>query len=263
MYACFSGIGSGRIAYNKNRMKWRIPLVLAALCAMQGRAQSVRVYSEFAQIDAAGNVVAPESPREILSPAVPRNGFTSFQVVIQVPDRTRFLMYVGQNPENAVRVTLYRRRGEELELVSLPYESDGTQVLWMDVWVQKDVPAARIKLEPQVNPGDEGWVIYPMEVRIREPQIPDVLPSGGLRTLLCGGPESGPPTQVTITAGQLHLRNERQDAALAAQATAADRDELRKRLGGCNPPRRSDPEAYLRVRDFFFTPLWMRIQKNP
>lgn len=244
-------------------MKWRILLALAILFAIQGVAQPLRVYSEFVQIDATGSVVAPESPREILSPAVPRNGFTSFQVVIQVPDRTRFLMYVGQNPENAVKVTLYRRSGEELEPVRLPYESEGTQLLWMDVWVPKDAPATRIKLEPQVNPGDEGWVIYPMEVRIREPQIPDVLPSGGLRTLLCGGPASASATQATITAGQLRLRNERQDAALAARATAVDRDELRKRLGGCNPPRISDPEAYLRVRDFFFTPLWMRIQRNP
>jgi hypothetical protein len=245
-------------------MKSRILLTLAALCLMPAFSQPVRVFSEFAQIDAKGEPVAPEFPREILSPAIPRNGFTSYQVVIQVPERTKFLMYVGQNPENAARVTMYRRRGNELEPVELPYESEGTQILWMDVWIDRDAPVRRIKVEPQVNAANQDWVIYPMEVRVREPQIPDTLPSAGLRTFLCGGgaPASAQVAGAPVTVEQMHLRNERQDAALAAQATVADRDELKKRLGGCNAKPPADPEAYLKARDLFFTPLWMRVQKG-
>ncbi len=241
-------------------MKTGLLLILAALCSLSTFAQPVRVFSEYAQIDEKGNAVAPEFPREILSPAIPRNAFTSFQVVIQVPDKTKFLMYVGQNPENAAKVTLYRRRGEELEPLELPYESEGTQILWMDVWIDKNAPVRRIKVEPQVNIANLDWIIYPMEVRVREPQVPDALPPAGLRVLLCGG--ISPMTKVgdTPTVQQMHLRNERQDAALAAQATATDRDELKKRLGGCAVKPGGDPEGYLKARDLFYTPLWMRVK---
>jgi hypothetical protein len=257
-------IVSEEIAYNKNRMKTGLLLILAALCTLPALAQPVRVFSEFAQIDANGNVVAPEFPREILSPAIPRNGFTSYQVVIQIPEKTKFLMYVGQNPENAVKVAIYHRKGDQLEPVELPYESEGTQILWMDIWVDRNAPVRRVKVEPQVNIANLDWVIYPMEVRVREPQIPDTLAPTGMRTLLCGGIAPIVKTQGAepVTVEQMHLRNERQDAALAAQATAADRDELKKRLGGCSAKSSPDPETYLKARDLFFTPLWMRVQKS-
>lgn len=239
-------------------MNWRILLAAGfAIAATPVVAQPVRVFSEFARIDAMGNVTAPETPREILSPAIVRNGYTSFQVVIQAQPGTRFLMHMGQNPDNAVQVTLYRRVGAQLEHVELPYESSGTEVLWMDVFAERSASVRRVKLEPQVNINGD-WIIYPMEVRVRDPQVPDVLPPATLRTLLCGGVSAaGIPAGTAVA--QMHLRNERQDAALATQATPADRDELKKRLGGCNARAPADPEAYLKVRDLFFTPLWMRI----
>ena len=84
-------------------------LAASALCA-----QTVQVYSEFAQINDAGEVIAPENPREILSPAVARNAFSTFQIAIQVPEGTKFLAYVGENPDNAAKVMLYRRRADKL-----------------------------------------------------------------------------------------------------------------------------------------------------
>src|ERR1700733_4293505 len=48
-------------------------------------AQPLTVYSDLARIDKSGTVTAPETPREILSPMVIRNGFTSFQLVVQAP----------------------------------------------------------------------------------------------------------------------------------------------------------------------------------
>jgi len=43
-------------------------------------------------------VVAPEHPREILSPAIARNAFASFQVVVQVAKGARYTLHIGQNP---------------------------------------------------------------------------------------------------------------------------------------------------------------------
>src|ERR1041385_2485379 len=128
----------------------------------QVSAQSVLVYSEFARINEKGVVTAPAQPREILSPAIVRNGFTSFQIVVEVEPDTPYWLYVGQNPENAVRVTVYRESGEKLEPVELPVGGKSTQVFWMDVWADRDAPVRRIKVQPQLSvKGD--WVEYPME----------------------------------------------------------------------------------------------------
>ena len=136
------------------------------------RSQPLRVYSEFAKIDAAGRVTAPAEPREILSPAIARNAFSSFQVVVDVPRGTSYQLYVAQNPENAVEVTLYRENGEKLERVEQPVSGNATQVFWMDLWTARDAPVARIKVEPQLHVNND-WVIYPMEARVMEATVPD------------------------------------------------------------------------------------------
>src|SRR5437870_8255996 len=107
--------------------------ILVAL-AVTAAAQPLSVYSEFARIDVKGNVTLPESPREILSPAVARNAFSSFQVVVQAPDNKSWWLYMGQNPENAVRITMYREAEGKLDPVELPVMGKGTQVFWMDLW---------------------------------------------------------------------------------------------------------------------------------
>src|SRR6266853_5398355 len=93
----------------ENAMKWALMMLLAAVASL---AQSLRVYSEFAEINAQGEVVAPQSPREILSPSIVRNGFTSFQIVLQVPKGTPVTLHVGQNPGYAVKIALYRQSGD-------------------------------------------------------------------------------------------------------------------------------------------------------
>ncbi len=249
-------------------MKWRLLLAIA-YGAAAASAQEIRVFSEFAKLDASGNPVGSETPREILSPAIARNAFTSFQVVIQEPPGTRTILHIGQNPENAVQVTMYRREGDRLQPITLPYESTGTQILWMDVWVAKDAPVRRIKLEPQVYIR-EDWVLYPMEVRVRDVQVPDgaandtsVLdPFSAMQAFLCGAPLAKPATEA-LTVRRVQYRNALQDVALARQALPSDREELKKRLGGCKPgPLPSDPEFYLKVRDYFFLPTWMKLRGN-
>jgi hypothetical protein len=136
------------------------------------------VYSEFARIDAKGKVTVPAEPREILSPALARNAWESFQIVVEPSDATLpWQLYVAQNPENAVAVTLYRESGDKLEKVSQPVSGTGVQIFWMDIYTAKTAPAERIKVEPQLHINND-WVIYPMEGRVMDAIVPDA-PSGG------------------------------------------------------------------------------------
>src|SRR5579884_66759 len=135
-----------------------VKLALMFLLGLSSWAQTLTVYSELAEIDSAsGKVIAPETPREILSPALIRNGFTSFQVVVEAPNDTKWWLFVGQNPENAAKVTIYRESGQMLEPVELPLRGDGSAVFWMDVWLDRDAPVQRIKLEPELYVNDD-WV---------------------------------------------------------------------------------------------------------
>ena len=208
------------------------------------RAQALRVHSEFAQIDATGRVTAPEQPREILSPAIARNAFSSFQVVVDVPRGTPYQLYVARNPENAVEVTLYRENGEQLEKVQQPVSGNGTQVFWMDLWTARDAPVQRIKVEPQLHVNND-WVIYPMEVRVMSATVSDGIKSFiTVGQLSCAGftPSASPDVR------RMHVRNAQQDVALAS---AASQEDLRKLgVGTCDAPLSHDPEWYLRVPDY-------------
>ena len=253
-------------------MKWvLVGLLHAMLVAEPASGQLLNVYSEFAKIDAQGNVVAPESPREILSPALVRNGFTSFQVVVQVPPGTDYVLRLGQNPANAAKVTFYRETAGALQPVVDPIKGNATQTLWMDVWIDKDAPVRRIKVEPELQIGAD-WVTYPMEMRVRENVVPDRGPSGAdgvapfelLRSSVCAAaPQKADTRRVELlgvrTAEAFHHRNALQDLAMASELSAPARDELRKWMGGCNALVSNNPEFYLHVRDYFWTPLWMKV----
>jgi hypothetical protein len=235
-------------------MEIAMKIALTLLLAVTGVAQPLRVYSEFARIDAQGEAMAPESPREILSPTIVRNGYTSFQIVAQVPKGAVFTLHVGQNPEGALKVTVYKEPGGRVEL---PYQSESTQIFWMDLWADRDAPVRRIKIEPQLFLNGD-WVVYPMEVRVSEAIVPDAgavretaaAPLDAMRNFLCGGkPKAG----ASSGWDRLRSRNAGQDIALAARASAADRGELIKILGGCQAALPAgDPESYLKLRDFLF-----------
>jgi hypothetical protein len=221
-------------------------LLASAACA-----QPLRVYSEFAHIetmtDAAGKVTAPAEPREILSPAIARNAFSSFQIVVDVPRGTPYQLYVAQNPENAVEVTLYRETGEKLERVEQPVSGDGTQVFWMDLWTARDAPVARIKVEPQLHVNND-WVIYPMEARVVSATVPE-----GPR------PNQSDPIVWAFVCGsrrvyfsyansdtdRIRFRNAQQDVALSKTVPKEDLQKL-----FCDKPESADPEWYLRIRDY-------------
>jgi hypothetical protein len=228
-------------------MKWAI----WAICAAGVWAQPLRVYSEFVTFDAVGAPAAPAQPREILSPAIVRNGFTSFQIVVQEPREVHWTLYVGQNPEDAVRVTVYRELAAKLEPVELPLSGEGVAILWMDVWADRAAPVRRIKVEPQLAVGHD-WVIYPMEVRVMAAVVPDGQRAEKIEPPLiwpsvCGGMRRtyGPLSDHA----RFGIRNAQQDVALA---TALPKDEVPRLQDLCSAASKGDPESYLRIRDYLF-----------
>jgi hypothetical protein len=214
-------------------------------CALAGIAfsivscgQPLAVYSDLAQIDSTGRVLAPETPREILSPALVRNGFTSFQVVIQAPAEIEWRLFVSQNPEDSLKVALYRELGENLEPVGLPVTGSGPAVFWMDLWTSSDAPLARVKVEPQLWINDD-WVVYPMEARVMAATVPSgAQPAASL----C-------PTPSTPL-NRLELRDALQDAALASRIA---KPEVSKLLSFCDAASSRWSESYLRIRDYLFS----------
>ncbi|MCS6951978.1 MAG: hypothetical protein RMK57_00980 [Bryobacterales bacterium] len=224
-------------------------LVLAPDC--QG--QSLQVYSELQRVDPYGAIVPPDRPRipglrsrEILSPAVARNTYASFHVVVNLPKGGNFALHVGQNPEGAFGVSLYKQRyarrdrtwiPEELEPVQLPFAGtlperhipqQTAQAFWLDLWIPARATPGRVRVEVQMHVNGR-WLIYPMEVRVMSATVfspPKVLPFEALglrpadlparRALIeyvCGARPSLQGTPSTV--GAFLYRNARQDLALA------------------------------------------------
>jgi len=173
--------------------------VLASASYALGQLPGVKVYSQFQRIDPFGEVVKADRgaspryrPREILSPAVPRNAHTVFYVVVTAPEGRDFTLYIGQNPDNYFDVTLYKlsfeKHGDDwipdaAEKVNLPYAGrlpdasrpvpgQTTVVFLMDVWTPREADPQRVKLEPELYLDGE-WYIYPMEVRVTPVVVPD------------------------------------------------------------------------------------------
>ena len=258
-------------------------LITAAL-----RAQSLEIYSEFQRVDPFGSIVAvdrAEHPREILSPAVPRNGYASFHVVVSVPPNTNYLLYVVTNPLDACRVALYKEHFVKAghgwipdtlaELQRLPdfgampdpdqdIRGQNTRVYLLDVWIPPEASPGRFRLEAQLKVG--YWIVRPMEVRV----IPALVPNGSggrapgraaalprieegadaaaaavLNGYISGAFNPTPAEPVTVRG--IIRRNAIQDMALAGSPQALEK--LRKGL----PSRKTlGAEWYLRIRDLVY-----------
>ncbi len=263
--------------------------VAALLSYPIARAQPVlRVYSEFSRIDPFGKVAARDrgsrGPREILSPLLARNAWASFHIAVTAAPGTSYELHVGQNPEDAVRVTgfqeIFEKQDDQwlpdrVQQVSLPFEGripqDGaipgqtTQGFLMDIWVDGGAPVRRIKVEPQL--WVEGrWIIYPMEVRIGEVRVPRVFPTPAVlppvtapadaaaKAALCGQAERS-EAQNGSTVRYAIRRNALQDAGLLKSAGDVVRKQVAALTAGCAddvPRSEFGAEWYLRVRDALF-----------
>jgi hypothetical protein len=261
--------------------------------------QKLHVYSPLTRVDPSGQIVKPDrgsaEPRHILSPGVPRNAFSSFRVIVEMDKPEGYYLDIGQNPEDAVKATLYREIYAEtpfgfvpdaLQPVSVPYRGfptdfrlPGQRVVsfWLDLWVDANATVDRVKVEPQLYVDSvQDWIVYPMEVRIQQPVVPqhsvsstvlppvtdpaDAVTFGLLRVALCGASAVAPKAEPagSKTGRQLMLRNVAQHLALVKDKAAAQAD-FAKASGldirtwcakPVTPPR--GPEWYLRFRDLIY-----------
>ncbi len=217
----------------------------------------IRVRSELAE---------REPAREILSPAVPRNGWSTFQITILGEPGTPFHLHVGQNPEDFVPIKLYLN-GNPVDLPledEIPAKTSSLTVL-LDVWVPRETEVRRFKLEPQVFFPKMGWIVYPMEVRVVEASVPEPAqpvqataptrskPGDLARNILCGRSER-------------LSRNLAQDQRLTKvlPAEAVERRLLRA-LGAADAKTwcaatklPANPEWYLPFRDYLLNSLSSR-----
>jgi hypothetical protein len=234
--------------------------------AAQAQLPSIRIYSEFQRIDPFGQVVSADrprregvAPREILSPGLARNAHASYRAAVTLPPGTPYSLYLGQNPEGFLGVTMYKEvhalRGaqwvpDQLQQVSFPYTGSlpdaakpipgqTTVTFLMDVWVPFDTEARRTRLELQLFVAGR-WIIYPLEVRILSAVVPtheisraslagiaeasDMTARAAWRGYLCGQAGAGALEPATIRG--LILRNVSQDIALARSLEGKPGDRI-------------------------------------
>jgi hypothetical protein len=168
--------------------------LILVLISCAAEAQEIRIYSEFLRFNPYGEAVAQDReirPREVLSPAVPRNGHLTVQVVVTAPAGTNYFLYTAQSPPDTLQIKIYRehfvRCGNDycpdwLTEQRLPsfgampesvYRLPGqnTRCYLLDILVPPDVPPRRVRVETLLKVG--YWLVAPMEVRVIEPRMPD------------------------------------------------------------------------------------------
>lgn len=252
----------------------------------------VDVVTEFQRIDPFGQTLREDrqdSRREILSPGIPRNGTSSFRIVVEVEPGKHYYLHIGMNPENAVQVKVYKEvfshlddgrwMPDELKPVDLPYlgmignqgiPGQKVDTFWLDISVPKDAKVERIKVDPELWI-DNRWILYPMEVRVLDTQVSGDLPPPGepaplsfpvdasaqrvWQKKICSSGEKSVPADA-LNIRRLIERNARQDAVLGGRLPT----EVIARLLGVKDVSqwcRDDtylanpggPESYLRLRD--------------
>jgi hypothetical protein len=163
-------------------------------------AQEIHLYSEFQRFDPFGQPVAADralAPREILSPAMARNGHLSLHVVVTGASGTNYFLYVGSNPPDILQVKLYREYfapcGDDFcpdwlaeqtspafgvipefrhDVARPAMEKQTTRCYLLDIWAPPGTPPRRVRVEALLKTGT--WQVAPLEVRIEAPIVPDL-----------------------------------------------------------------------------------------
>lgn len=247
--------------------------------------QEINIYSEFQRFDPFGNPVLADrglAPREILSPAVARNGHLSVHLVITAPANTNYFLYAAANPADLVDLTIYREYFAPCGagycpdwLIRVPSPSFGaipesselasetTRCYLLDIHAHSDTPPRRVRVEALLKVGT--WQIAPMEVRIMEPTVPNVplehrddlapldAPAGStaqrqLLRYMAGLPPVMPESLVRLR--DFEQRNAAEDMLVARSELSKMVPELN--LASFQPAVYTDLSAewYLRIRDF-------------
>ena len=234
---------------------------------------SLEIYSEFQRTDPFGNIVAADRsphPREILSPAVVRNAFATFHVVVTLPRGTNYLLYVAPNPVNACRVEMYKehfvRSGDrwipdtltklqrlpDFGFIPDPDESiagQNTRSYLLDLWIPPDADLKGFRLEVQLKIG--YFLVRPMEVRVLGARVPDLPASwtgepAALPDVSAPADAAalGPLTQYFSTGQAAPVREPATVRAFLARNAVQD-----VALAASLDPQRAGPEALKRFRD--------------
>lgn len=256
--------------------------------------QRVTVFSEFQRPGPGGETVSADrapARREILSPALIRNGWASFLFTVEAPPGESYTIYAAQNPDNTAKVDLYQLEYAEgggawipdgLKPVQQPVQavlSEGqkTQAYLLDLFLPASTPVERFRLEIQLHAAGR-WTIYPMEMRPMETVAPaqpplrgtlaplgaraDATATQALRAALCGAGESAEVKLGTLRA--VILRNAIQDLAIARRQAGGEEKVLleaflraggwtaREALCSAAEPAPRGPEWWLRVRTFLY-----------
>lgn len=272
-------------------------LGLLAVSAAVLSGQRITVFSEFQRPDPGGGVVpADRAParREILSPALVRNGWASFLFTVEAPAGEPYTIYVAQNPGDTAKVDLYALQYAEaggawipdgLKPVQQPVqaalpEGQKTQAYLLDLFLPASTPVERFRLEIQLHAAGR-WTIYPMEMRPMEATAPvpspvrgtlapvtaraDATLSRALAAALCKPGEGAEVKLDTLRA--VILRNALQDLALARSQPGGQGETFLEdliRAGGwlsreafCKDPGPAPrgPEWWLRVRGSLYQGL--------
>ena len=85
-------------------------LLIVIVFAIPLASQTLEIHSEFLRVDPWGRILSSDAtpdPKEILSPAVVRNGFASFHIVVR-SSRMNYFLFVGTNPPDVIRTALYK-----------------------------------------------------------------------------------------------------------------------------------------------------------
>jgi hypothetical protein len=227
-----------RLALRVYALAWT---AAAVLCA-----QDIRIYSEFQRFNPFGNPVPQDrdmAPREILSPAMPRNGHLTLHVVITGPAGTNYFLYAGTNPPGIVDVHIYREHFTSCgaaefcpdwlteqnsptfgaipelahDLVHPAMAMQTTRCYLFDIKSIASTPPRRVRVEALMKIGT--WYVAPMEVRIEAPVVPEITGKNYVEDI----------------------------AALDAPSSETARIQLLRYLHGLPP---EFPPRLLRVRDF-------------
>jgi hypothetical protein len=162
-------------------------LLIAWIAAASLAAATIEIHSEFLRVDPQGEILSIDrtpSPREILSPAVVRNGFASFHIVVRSEKPTSYFLLAGTNPPDVFRMTLYKeafvnRNGDWIPDILLPFRPPNFGVIpdgqtacayLLDIWVPGDAPVSTVRLEVHLKIGT--WVVQPLEVRVLSARVP-------------------------------------------------------------------------------------------
>lgn len=270
-----------------------------AAAAMSLGGQTLVVSSEFVRYRPDGAVVQSDRApkfRELLSPAVARNAHFTFRATVMQPEGAPYTLHIAQNPDDTAQIRLYQEHYAEVSgewipdkitQVEMPHgaaiaKGQKAQSYLVDVFIPPSAQGnMRFRLEVQYHRGD-GWLIYPMEIRVRTAKVEGRIEVTGslpalseplsraletpLRNYVCPrkpAPSSPPPLE---TGRALLLRNIAEDLTLARQRESSDTRDgavfmLLKAAGlsdlpafcaAKTAPDPAQPEWWLKARDYLY-----------